>query len=409
VRAYEPGGKPPACRWLPLFLCALSLCTLGAAAAGCRQSQTANLEIKLVVPEEPGGTAALMVVGVPPQYLPGRAEVSADEWPSILRVTVAPEGDDPSRLADPDLPAVAGSYSVSGEGIVFKPLFGFDPGLRYRAVFDASKMPGGGNSWKPEPIVAIVGVPKKHATPTTVVDRITPSMDTVPENQLRLYLHFSAPMGRKGGIEYVHLLDARGREVEQPFLPIDGEFWNGDRTRFTVFFDPGRVKRGILPNRKLGRPLQAGKEYTLVVDREWRDGEGLPLKDTFRRTFRAGPADMRPLDPVSWRIKEPAAGSRDPLVVTFPEPLDHGLLLRALGVAAGGSALFGEIAISAHETQWAFTPREPWTAGGHQLVALTILEDLAGNRIGRAFEIDEFEQVDREAEQDRITLPFQVR
>ena len=54
-------------------------------------------------------------------------------------------------------------------------------------------------------------------------------------------------------------------EVEGPFLPLDYEFWNADRTRFTVFFDPGRVKHGILPNKQMGRALKVGRSYTLLV------------------------------------------------------------------------------------------------------------------------------------------------
>ena len=49
-------------------------------------------------------------------------------------------------------------------------------------------------------------------------------------------------MGLKGGIGYVRLLDEAGGEVRDPFLPLDAEFWNRDRTRFTVFFDPGRAE-----------------------------------------------------------------------------------------------------------------------------------------------------------------------
>ena len=33
------------------------------------------------------------------------------------------------------------------------------------------------------------------------------------------------------------------------------------------------------------------------------------------------------------------------------------------------------------------TPNEPWQAGDYSVIALGILEDLAGNRIGRAFEV----------------------
>ena len=123
--------------------------------------------------------------------------------------------------------------------------------------------------------------------------------------------------------------------MTDPFLPLDAEFWNDDRTRYTVFFDPGRQKRGIAPIADMGRSLTEGKSYTLVVDAEWRDGNGLPLKQPFRRTFKVGPPDERPLDPKTWTdSRRPRPARSTPLTVAFPEPLDHGLLLRALGVLA---------------------------------------------------------------------------
>jgi len=36
------------------------------------------------------------------------------------------------------------------------------------------------------------------------------------------------------------------------------------------------------------------------------------------------------------------------------------------------------------------------------------LEDLAGNRIGRAFEVDQFERADRSAEPDEVAIPFRI-
>ena len=397
-------GKPPAHRRLPLFLL-LAAAALFAGACGERPS-----ELRLtLVPGSPPAAATLKVEGIPGRYMPSPSEVAAGQWPSILRVTVLAGGDASKPEPVADLPAVAGRYAVSGGAIVFTPMFGFEPGLQYRAVFDPSQLPRHDSGWTPAPVVAVVGLPKPEVAPTTVVDHVSPTGESVPENQLRLYIYFSAPMGRKGGIDYVHLLDADGREVPQPFLPLEAEFWNPERTRYTVFFDPGRVKRGILPNEQLGRPLKAGRQYTLVVDREWRDGEGRPLKEAFRRTFKAGAADMRPLDLSTWQLRPAAAGSRQPLTVVFPEPLDHGLLLRALGVAMrDGTPVSGEVGIAAEETQWTFTPAQPWQPGEYQLVVLTILEDLAGNRIGRAFEVDDFEQVDRQAEAERVTVPFTV-
>ena len=70
----------------------------------------------------------------------------------------------------------------------------------------------------------------------------------------------------KGGLDYVHLLDDKGKEVKDPFLPLDAEFWNDDRTRYTVFFDPGRQKRGIAPDRRHG-PIADGRKVVHPRDR----------------------------------------------------------------------------------------------------------------------------------------------
>jgi hypothetical protein len=159
----------------------------------------------------------------------------------------------------------------------------------------------------------------------------------------------------------------------------------------------------------MGPSLVEGRSYTLVVDAAWPDTNGLPLKETFRHTFRVGPADEHPLDPKGWTVRAPAAGSRDALEVVFPEPLDRGLLLRALGVSRpGGVAIAGDVEIAAGERQWRFTPKDPWRGGAHELVALAMLEDLAGNRIGRPFEVDQFERSDRSPEPERTTIPFVV-
>jgi hypothetical protein len=160
----------------------------------------------------------------------------------------------------------------------------------------------------------------------------------------------------------------------------------------------------------MGRSLEPGQRVTLRISREWRDGEGLPLKDDFTRSFRVGPPDERPLDHSAWKIAAPSAGTREALAVEFGEPLDHGLLLRALGVtAADGKFLDGDVKVEAGESRWSFTPRAAWAAGPHYLTALAMLEDLAGNRIGRAFEVDNFERSDRSAEPERTSIPFAVR
>jgi hypothetical protein len=277
--------------------------------------------------------------------------------------------------------AMAGKYVQAGETIRFIPVYPFDRGRTYEVRYLAD--PSNAGSARQ----ARVTVPAPPAKPATFVAHVYPSGDIVPANQLRMYIEFSAPMGQRPGLEHVSLLDDQGRLVVDPFLPVDGELWNADRTRFTVFFDPGRQKRGILPNREMGESLIAGRKYTLRVSRDWLDGNGQPLGGTFERRFTVGPPDRSPLDLASWTITAPREGTREPLSVAFPEPLDHGLLLRAIGVRRDGAALTGQVQVDAHETRWTMTPDAPWQPGRYELIALGILEDLAGNRIGRAFEI----------------------
>ena len=113
----------------------------------------------------------------------------------------------------------------------------------------------------------------------------------------------------------------------------------------------------------------------------------MPLKSEFRRDYRVGPAIERPLDTAEWHIGSPAAGTRDALTITFPAPLDHALLRRALSVRHAAAAVPGDPLIEAGETRWVFVPRDSWRAGDYTIVVLPILEDVAGNRIGRAFEV----------------------
>jgi hypothetical protein len=353
------------------------------------------------------------VGGVPAAALAQLARIdwTDAQWQALMQVSVkAPSAGtaDDSRTAASRPPAIVGRYAVADGVLRFTPMFPFDDGREYDVRFDPSRLPGSGATPGAASLAATVTLPAVVRTPSTIVTRVYPSGTAVPANQLRMYLHFSAPMDWRSGYEYLTLVDDGGHEVDDAFLPLDADFWNHDRTRYTVFFDPGRVKRGILPNRQMGRALVAGRRYTLVIKRAWRDGHGQPLKEEFRHAFTAVPAIERPLAMADWRVDVPAAGTRDPLSVTFPAALDHGLLQRALGVARDGAPLEGDVTIEPGETCWRFTPREAWREARHQLVALEFLEDLAGNRIGRAFEVDNFERTDRTPQPERHVLAFDV-
>ena len=328
--------------------------------------------------------------------------MSRDAWTAILRVTVATAG---KAAAVP----VTGSYAVASGTIRFTPLLPFEGGRDYVVVFDPAAAPRG--TLSAPAITRTVSTPAApRAAPVHITD-IYPGGPVVPANLLRMYIEFSGPMGTLTGQDYVRIVDASGDDLPGALLPLDTDLWNGDRTRFTILFDPGRVKRGILPNRAMGRPLRPGATFSLLVSRDWPDAHGQPLAADFRKTYRIGPARENALSAQSWRIATPAAGSRDALRVTFPAPLDRGLVQRALSVVradrGGERAVAGAVIVEHGETEWRFAPAAPWPAGAYVISVLPALEDPSGNRIGQAFETRSTD--DDGAPLPPARVPFQIR
>ena len=291
-------------------------------------------------------------------------------------------------------PPLAGSLSERDGAVVFAPRFPPSPGLRYRAECSAHK--------------AFFDIPAPERSATTVVEQVFPSADTLPENLLKFYLHFSAPMSKGFAYDKVRLLDGSGQEVELPFLEIDEELWDADYRRLTLLFDPGRIKTGLVPNQEVGIALRPGRRYTLAIDEGWEDAERNPLKASFKKQFSVVEADTTPPSPRNWTVTSPE-GANEPVIVDFPEPLDEALLRRVVSVVTStGSAVRGTVEISRGETRWAFTPDQPWATGRYRIEAQTILEDLAGNSIERPFEVDVFEKVEDQIFQKTASIPFRV-
>ena len=364
-----------------------------AAGVGCTTSATPAVQVRVALADS---GEAIEVTGLGGRELAAlrAAGWQRENWEKLLRIAVG--------LGEP---AVLGSYTVTREAIRFTPRFPFDPGRPYHVTFDPSQLPGS-TVVHGAPRATIVSRPAASLPPPATVTAVYPRSSILPANQLRIYVQFSAPMGH-GGAEHVRILDEQGRPLNDPFLPLDTELWSRDRTRITLLFDPGRVKRGILPNARMGRPLQPGRRYTLVVDRTWRDAHGRELAADYRREFRVGPADESAIDPADWRIEAPVPATREPLRVFFPEPLDHGMLRSAMGVLRAGEPIEGDIGTDDEERCWLFTPREKWAAGRYGVLVLTFLEDLAGNRIGRAFETPGGKAIPAPAES--VTVAFDVK
>lgn len=274
---------------------------------------------------------------------------------------------------------VAGRTEVGAGGVRFTPQYPLVPGLQYEA---RARLAG-----RPDLIRRFaLGVP---ATPPTRVTQLFPSADQLPENVLRFYLHFSGPMRRGEADARVHLLGPDGRVVPGAFLRVGQELWNPAMTRLTLVVDPGRLKRGVAPNRQAGPPLRAGGTYRLVVDAGWPDAAGQLLRQGAQKTFVTTAADRTSPRLDAWSMSAPRAGSREPLLVTFGEVLDQALLSDSLRVeTAAGRPVPGHAAAVDGERGWRFTPDAAWGQGGYQLAVSAALEDVAGNNLREPFEVE---------------------
>ncbi len=287
-------------------------------------------------------------------------------------------------------PPLDGTYSlVNGENR-FVPRYPPQPGASYRVTMTSESV--------------VVRIPARAARTPAEVSQVYPTAPVVPENLLKFYLQFSAPMSRGEAVRRIHLLKANGEEVRAPFLEIDEELWDRDARRLTLLFDPGRIKRGLLPREEVGAALVPGQKYTLVVDADWPDAYGQPLAREFRKEFAVGAADRTPVVPKNWHITPPRG--IQPLTIDFGESLDSALaprLVRVLGVDA-------EVKLAAHESRLVLVTKKPWAPGTYTIEVNPALEDIAGNRVNRPFDVDRFDRVSTVNEREPATrITFTVR
>lgn len=317
-----------------------------------------------------------------------------EDWPEIFAVYTEEASRSPRRL-----PPLLGGYELEPRSVRFTPRFPFVAGQTYVARFVD---PASG-----EEVRAAYSVPAVDLPPTTRLIGIYPSARAVPENLLRIYLQFSAPMSRGHARHHIRLLDGAGEAVAGPFVAPERELWSPDGTRLTLFFDPGRIKRGVGPHEEVGPPLAAGGRYLLEIDHELTDARGVPLVRDFHKEFEVVAPDRDQPRTDEWRLTPPA-GPGDPLRLAFPEPLDRGLLEGVLAVLdEEGAEVPGRVTVGLGETAWSFAPAGAWGPGVYRLRVATLLEDLAGNSLRRPFEA----ALDgrREAEVAYVDLPFSLQ
>ncbi|GAB3925708.1 Ig-like domain-containing protein [Larkinella terrae] len=295
------------------------------------------------------------------------ASFSPDSISQLLTVRLAKTGAQP---------AILGEYQLADNAIIFEPLIPFTRGLRYEVWLRNQRLDG-------------FEIPLADPKDAPELLAVYPSPDSLPDNLLKIYLRFSRPMREGQSQKYVALLKNRTDTVPGVFLDLQPELWNPDRTMLTLWLDPGRIKRDLQPNKRLGVPLQKSVHYQLVVSNSWPDQQGTKLTKAFTKSFVTIPRDSLSPDPSRWQITPPAADGNQPVDIAFGEPLDYSLLTETLHIIGeDGKSLPGEWRIGDEEKTAHFKPAQNWKPGRYTLRIEARLEDLAGNNLNRPFDRD---------------------
>lgn len=272
---------------------------------------------------------------------------------------------------------VLGEFIPIGNSHRFEPLVPFTAGQSYVIRSGTDSLAG-------------FTVPFPSGTESPVLDAIYPLQDTVPENLLKVYLKFSHPMQAVGkALDFIQIRDNHTGEKLEVFLDLEAELWDDRHRLLTLWLDPGRIKKGLIPNRNLGVPLRAGGSYTLAISGNWRDANSLALGKTYRKTLIVGAPDRRMPDVNLWQIRLPKAGSTHPLELHFNESMDLLLAVDACRITrVKGAMQEGEWDVAKNGYALVFTPSSPWESGEYTISMDARTEDLAGNTFQRLFDTD---------------------
>ncbi len=291
-----------------------------------------------------------------------------------LRVRLLSIKDGPSVLGKTILDETANTIS-------FKPRFSFPPGSELLVEFD-SKVGG-------RIELERVSIPKTNLPATSVV-KVYPTRSILPENLLKLYVHFSAPMQRGQVYDHVSIVEVKsGETIELPFLELEQELWSRDGKRLTLLFDPGRIKRGLKPREEMGPIFEVGNDYKFMISKDWTDANGISLRESFEKKITIGPNDATSPSVKDWKIAVPKSETLEPLTINFDQTLDSAIAKRSIQVFLGDRQLeFKKTTLIENESGLRLLPNAVWKKGKYEIRIASDLEDLCGNRIGRLFDVD---------------------
>ena len=271
--------------------------------------------------------------------------------------------------------AILGEHKLKDHGIEFIPVIPLTQGLKYE-VYWVDKL------------IGELSIPSPAGDPPEVV-AVYPSPDTLPENLLKFYIQFSMPMQEGDALAHIRLIRSNRDTLSAVFLDLEHELWNNEGTMLTLWVDPGRIKRGLQPNKLLGPPLHRGGHYQLLIEQDWQDARGVLLKQEHQKNFYTGVRDSISPDPNDWTIEAPSAGGPNEVNIYFHEPLDFVLLTNTMRIVdKDDNEIKGVFNVKVSEKGLGFIPDTKWQPGLYTLEIEPRLEDVSGNNLNHLFDAD---------------------
>ncbi|MEM6523066.1 MAG: hypothetical protein AAF693_04725 [Bacteroidota bacterium] len=275
-----------------------------------------------------------------------------------------------------------GHYQLTDTSLIFQPRFLPDPEVTYIAFTDFNVLVHDSRQYiKSFPL----RFSRSFKNRTTVISFL-PDLDTLPNNVLRTYLTFSSPMGLGNPYDYIEVFDKNGHSLSEPFVVIPEGLWDEKRTRLTLLFHPGRIKRGVGPNVSKGQIFEEEKNYKLRVSKKWTDAEGRFLADNFEKSFYTSGAERHRVDISNWDIQTPDVRSTNALMIRTLRNLDPVLVERMIEIYRVEKLVSGKWESGNRGCR--FIPASPWKAGVYTIDVNPKLEDISGNTLVSGFDVD---------------------
>jgi hypothetical protein len=214
-----------------------------------------------------------------------------------------------------------------------------------------------------------------------------PSGAVLPENLLRMHVFFDEAPNVDTVARAVRLLGEDGHEIAHPFLDLHDGLWGPSGTRLTLLFHPGRIKSGLAAHAAQGLSLHTGRAHRLVLDLGLLFDDASPAANLHKTTFSVGHALETAVDVAVWTIRAPTAGSLEAVRLEFDRVMDR-LNLEHLFSVVGphGEHLPFSLVAGEQEREVLLAPAQRWAHVGHHIQISNDPEDVAGNRVARAFE-----------------------